>query len=219
MMKIKKFRLVPKQASYVNTNTLDDKILIPKIKSTGKKRKAVEKAHRVITNILKTNEIPQIAKTFGLGIVRVCCRTLKQLDNIGLILTKMVKFGLIQEVGMPLTYIYKMKTLVLFIKPTSPDATSKVESVFNACSFGYHHVVMEVHYPTRAANKTLTKCKDSSIDEAALCTEKPQPIEEETKLEPKEIAESDKVSVAKDYIILGLSVIVSCFIFWHIHGY
>ena len=40
------------------------------------KRKAVERAHVSITKILERNGIPRVAKAFGIGIVRVCCRTM-----------------------------------------------------------------------------------------------------------------------------------------------
>jgi hypothetical protein len=91
-----------------------------------------------------------VKKAYGSGIIRVCCRTVIQLNNITLLLKELIDCELIEAIGMPLTYDYKMKTLVLFIKPTNPNASLKLDQVFEKCVFGYHHLIIEVQWPTAA---------------------------------------------------------------------
>jgi hypothetical protein len=119
------------------------------------KRIAVEKAHNSISQLLEHYYIPQVKKVFGTGIIRVCCRTVPQLDNIPLILHELIKFHLIEEIGMPLEYSYKMKSLVLFLKPRSEPASSKLDRVFQRCTFAYHHLVVEVLHPNTATKVTF----------------------------------------------------------------
>merc|ERR1712096_81462 len=62
---------------------------------------------------------------------------------------------LIEEVGMPLKYSYKMKTLVLFIKPTNMDSQEKLDREFQTSSFGYHHFV--INSDVKISEKETTK--------------------------------------------------------------
>jgi len=44
---------------------------------------------------------------------------------------------------------------VLFIKPTNPDASLKLDEVFEKCVFGYHHLIIEVQWPTAAVQAAV----------------------------------------------------------------
>merc|ERR1711964_239477 len=61
------------------------------------------------------------------------------------------------KIGMPSEYNYKMKTLVLFLKPTNAESSTMMDKVFQQCNFGYSHVVIEVPYPTTAAKNVFEK--------------------------------------------------------------
>jgi len=119
------------------------------------KRNAVKRAYSSFCQLLKEFNIPCVKTTFGLGIVRVCCRSVVQLDNITPIMKVLVEAHLIEEVGMPLEYSYKMKSLVLFLKPTDMEASMHLDQVFEICSFEYHHLVTDVKHPTTAKKEKI----------------------------------------------------------------
>merc|ERR1711964_898159 len=121
------------------------------------KRNAVKLAFTEVQKQAKLGNVPCVKKAFGQGIVRVCCRNIVQLENIPIILEKLMEFKLIEEIGMPLEYNYKMKTLVLFLKPTNVESSTMMDKVFQQCNFGYSHVVIEVPYPTTAAKNVFEK--------------------------------------------------------------
>jgi hypothetical protein len=133
------------------------------------KRNAVKNAYCSLRQMLKQFNIPCVNETFGEGIIRVCCRTVVQLDHITVIMTEFLKAHLIEEVKMPLKYSYKMRSLVLFLKPANILKSSmKLDYVFQKSSFQYHHLVIDIEppeYPTfgaaaaasAAASKTVKK--------------------------------------------------------------
>lgn len=130
------------------------------------KRLAVHSAYYSLREIFHEFNIPCVKRTFGTGIVRICCRSLIQLDNITLIMKELLEGDLIEEIGMPLEYAYKMKTLVLFIKPTDFASTEKLAELFENSSFHYHHIVINVKRFTfleeenskKTTNLPKTKC-------------------------------------------------------------
>jgi len=117
------------------------------------KRIAVKTAHVSLLKTLKEFNIPCVNQTFGLRIVRVCCRSVVQLDNIAFILKELLKYHLIEEVRMPLEYCYKMRSLVLFLKSVDLESHTIVERVFQKCLFKYHYNLIEIKYPEAAAEK------------------------------------------------------------------
>jgi len=125
------------------------------------KRNAVENAYSSFRQILKEFNIPCVKKTFGPGIVRVCCRSVVQLENITLIMKDILKQHLIEEIGMPLEYSYKMKSIVLFMKPTDKESSMEIDRIFQNCSFEYHHLVFDVEYPDTVARNTFEVCESS----------------------------------------------------------
>jgi len=130
------------------------------------KRITVNIAYYSLREIFHEFNIPCVKRTFGTGIVRICCRSLIQLDNITLIMKELLEGDLIEEIGMPLEYAYKMKTLVLFIKPTDFASTEKLAELFENSSFHYHHIVINVKRFTfleeknskKTTNLPKTKC-------------------------------------------------------------
>jgi len=125
------------------------------------KRMNVKNTHDGLRKICEEFGIPIVKKTFGKNIVRVCCRSVIQLQNIVFIIKQLVNSNLIQEIGMPLEYDYQMRTLVLFIKPVNDFASTAaaMNDVFNQNFLQYRHHVIEVDYPTFEANKIFKKEK------------------------------------------------------------
>jgi len=117
------------------------------------KRIAVENAHSSLRQILHEFNIPCVKETFGLGIVRVCCRSVVQLENITLIMKELLAAHLIEEVRMPLEYSYKMSSLVLFLKPVDIQSNKILGRVFKACIFKYHHIVVNIEDPAEEEEK------------------------------------------------------------------
>jgi len=117
------------------------------------KRIAVENAHSSLRQILEEFNIPCVKETFGSGIVRVCCRSVVQLENITLIMKELLKAHLIEEVRMPLEYAYKMGSLVLFLNPVDIQSNKILDRVFKTCLFKYHHTVVDIEYPAEEDEK------------------------------------------------------------------
>lgn len=128
------------------------------------KKVAVKNTHDSLRKILTKFNIPLVQKTFGKRIVRVCCRTVIQLENITVILQELIKSNLVEEIGMPLEHSYNLKSLVLFLKPSDIESSLKLDHVFKACSFGYHHLLLDVEYPTVAAKEILKKKTNPADD-------------------------------------------------------
>lgn len=85
--------------------------------------------------------------------MRVCCRTIQQLDNIAAILKEVMKFDFIMEIGMPLEYFYKMKSLVLFIKPKNKHLANSIVRVF----YRYPNMIVETKDPSVSTEKKLNE--------------------------------------------------------------
>jgi len=111
------------------------------------KRIAVKIAHSSLCQILKEFNIPCVEQKLGSGYVRVCCRSILQLDNIPLIIKELIKTHLIKEIGMPLEYSYKMKSLVLFLKPPDIESSIKIVKKLQKCSIKYSYLVNGMKYP------------------------------------------------------------------------
>jgi len=121
------------------------------------KRISVESSHASLRKILSEYNIPLVKKTFGTKIVRVCCRTIDQIKNIPLIIKELIQCNLIKEIGMPLEYAYKMKSLLLFLKPVNVQLHKKLDHVFEEHPLKFYHLVIDVEYSTVAANEILKK--------------------------------------------------------------
>jgi hypothetical protein len=111
---------------------------------------AVENIYASLFHTILTEfNIPVVKKTFGQGIMRVCCTTNEQLENMNSIMKTLLEFHLIEEIGMPL---HKMP-LVLFLKPVNIESSMKVGQIFQECSFEYHDVVADVEYAIPATQE------------------------------------------------------------------
>jgi len=135
-----------------------------KVKPIPVKRIAVRKAYREIREVSAEFKVPCVKKTVDEKIVRVCCRTIKHLDNIGMIIKELMKLDLIMEIGMPLEYSYKMKSLVLFIKPKTKSLI--IEKVFQKCTVRYPYCTVVDEDPSVAAEKKLNELEvNDSVQE------------------------------------------------------
>jgi len=128
-----------------------------KVKPIPVKRNAVRKAYNNVRKVSAEFEVPCVKKTFGEKIVRVSCRTIEQLDNIAIILKLLMKFDFIMEIGMPLEYSYKMKSLLLFIKPKHNSLSNSIAKVFQKCTVDYPLFIIEDEHTSVAAEKKLNE--------------------------------------------------------------
>jgi hypothetical protein len=119
-------------------------------------------------------------------VVRICSRTIGQLESTNSILQELLQHNYIKEVGMPLNYAYKMKSLVLFIKPFDANCSEKIESKFKKSGLNFHITVFDVIDPhQKNKNKSQTpddepkiKIKKMEAQPTAKVLEKIQQIEE-----------------------------------------
>jgi len=125
------------------------------------KKNAVKSACVAVHKLSRELNIPVVKKAFGKGIVRVCVRTMVQLNEIPQIVKELIKFNLIQEIGMPLEFSYKMKSLLLFVKPVDLKSSIEICHVLKASSSQYRYIVIDVGYPTEAAQEILEESMEN----------------------------------------------------------
>jgi len=65
----------------------------------------------------------------------------------------LMTFDFIMEIGMPLEYSYKMKSLVLFMKPKHNSSSNSITKVFEKCVFGYRCLIVQAKDPSVVAEK------------------------------------------------------------------
>jgi len=147
------------------------------------KRDCVRKAHYHITKSLQHFKIPQVKTSSGLRIVRICCRTPAQLQNIVPLLSQLMKQKLVVEIGMPLKYEYKMKSLVLFIKPTNIITSMQIELFLKKSVFNYHVSVKDIKPPEFGL-------RDSVVNEIKNCV-----LQKESSSEANASGNSKKISI------------------------
>jgi hypothetical protein len=111
------------------------------------------------------------------------------LNNISFIIKELLTFGLIKEIGMPLQYDYKMKTLVLFIKPTDVEAMTKLDHVFQRCNFGYSHLVINVGPEIEELPKSKAKSNSPEKPHVQDFHKRKEVLSAVTKVHFKETAE------------------------------
>lgn len=136
-------------------------ILSKKRKQQFLKRDCVRIAHYQITKSLRHFTIPQVSNSTGHRIVRVCCRTTEQLQNIVPLLSQLMKKKIVLEVGMPLIYEHKMKSLVLFIKPTNVASSMEIEAILKRSEHGYHVSVKDIMPKISKKGNPLEAIEDS----------------------------------------------------------
>jgi hypothetical protein len=171
-----------------------------KSKTFPVKRIAVHNAYDKVREVAAEFKVPCVKKTFGNSIVRVSCRTIQQLDNIGSILEKLMTVDFIMEIGMPLEYSYKMKSLVLFIKPKNEPISNSIENVFQKCKFCYRHFIIEVEHPSVAADKFFKELEtNNSVQEGTKVATIPQ---NGTKISIFKSAEEEKREMEQLYTIV-----------------
>merc|ERR1712096_146431 len=139
------------------------------------KRIAVHNAYDKVRQVAAAFNIPCVKKTFGSTIVRASCRTIPQLDKIGSILEELMTFNFIIEIGIPLEYSYKMKSLVLFINAKNKRIGNSIKNVFEESKLDYRHFMIKVENPSVAAEKVLKEQEtNNSVQEEAKVARIPQ---------------------------------------------
>jgi hypothetical protein len=124
--------------------------------------------------------------------VRVLCRTIPQLDIIGTILEELMKSDFIMEIGMPLVYSYKMKSLVIFIKPkpNDKDRANSIEKVFQNCTVEYSTFILETDTPPVST-------------EIKFNEEMNQPVQEEERLPADVVSNSSTPSRSSSFATIS----------------
>jgi hypothetical protein len=184
-----------------------------KPKTIPVKRIAVHNAYNNVREVSAEFKVPCVKKTFGKEIVRVCCRTIKQLDTIAVILKHLMKVDFIIEIGMPLEYSYKMKTLVLFIKPKNKKISKSIKNVFEKFTVHYPASIVETVHPAVAAEKVLKELiANGSLQEAATIAQNIRilPAAEEMGNDSEELCHSKLLLFLK----IGL-IFFSLFLIFH----
>lgn len=168
------------------------------------KRITVHYAHTSVSQLMITHGVRLIQKTHGKGVVRICARTVPQLRNTATILYPLINENLIEEVGMPLKYAYKMKSLVLFIKPQDQKATEIIESRFRNSGFNYHITVFDVKNPYLKEEEALKKPKAIKIEETN------DEVPSVNQVLPKHsVKAADEVHIEEKYHFVLMGVIIS----------
>jgi hypothetical protein len=151
--------LLPRQDFvYKKKSTIKKRLKSSKIKLPGR-RISVKYAHACVSKELHQAKIPHLKKTHGKNVVRIICRTSIQLQNLNPILKQIIQHKYIEEIGMPLNWIYTMKQLVVFIKPFDAKCSKKIEDKFRNSGFNFHVTVFDVEN-TCAKNEKLFKIPD-----------------------------------------------------------
>merc|ERR1711964_747716 len=106
------------------------------------KRNAVKMAYRQLLEQFEEFSISHVKTVFGEKLIRICCRTFEQLQNISAIMKSIFQNNLIEEVGMPLEHSYKMKTLVMFVRPVDERSRNEILFFFtqNVYNFTIHQI-------------------------------------------------------------------------------
>jgi hypothetical protein len=114
------------------------------------KRNLVKNTYYSLREIFEEFNVPCVEKVCGTGIVRISVRNRSQLENIASIMNELLELSLIAEVGIPMEYSNRYKSIMLFLQPVNIMATNKVHQVFQESLFQFNHVVLNIH-PTKAA--------------------------------------------------------------------
>lgn len=149
----------PRQDSLYKKQSTNKKQFKTKKKKMPFKRMAVKYAHASVARELRQAKVPHVLKAHGKDVVRIICRTVVQLQNLNTILKEFIQHNHIEEIGMPLYWAYKMKQLVLFIKPINVKFSKEIENKFKNSGLHFHITVFDVKNPY-AKNKNSSKTLD-----------------------------------------------------------
>jgi hypothetical protein len=195
--------------NYGNQNTWQ------KIPETfGAKRIALHESYKKVRKVAAEFNVSCVKTAFGDEIVRVCCRTIEQLDNIGSILEELMKVDFIMEIGMPFEYFYEMNRLVLLIKPKDNKFSNSIEHAIKERNLGSAYVTVEEKDPSIAAEKFLKELEtNNSVQEREKVPTIPQ---NRTKMSLRESAAEKKREIKKLHTILLMLTINFIFLLLYI---
>lgn len=128
------------------------------------KRSAVRTAYYELLKLFQQFNIPHMQEVSGIVLVRICCRTFDQLNDIASA-TKII-FGrdIISEIGMPLEHNYKFKTLVLYLKPIDESSSNQIYDFFTQRNCNYNVLLVNSSQsPTRKNSSTSSETPNSTL--------------------------------------------------------
>jgi hypothetical protein len=169
------------------------------------RRLAVKYAHGCVSRQLHRAKIPHLKRTHGNDVVRIICRTRIQLQHLNAVFKEIIQHKYIEEIGMPLHWAYKMKQLVVFIKPFDAKCSKKIEDKFKNCGLNFHITVFDVKNPY-AKDENTSKIPD---DESKTKNLKAKPVTKIEKVKPITGASCD----TKKDIYLFLELVIKIFVF------
>lgn len=143
------------------------------VRPLSKKIVAVQKAHAKLSSFFRLFRVRHVNRVFGPGLVRVCSRTIIQIDGLPAMFHYIASKNWVHEIGMPVDCGGNMKSLVMFIKPVNVDAGRNIESFFKQSFAGYKVVTVDIDTKVPEVN-TLSKFEESKqlLSQAAYVKEK-----------------------------------------------
>jgi hypothetical protein len=101
------------------------------------KRNAVRDTYNKLLELFGKFHVTHEKRVFGKELIRICCRTFEQLRDIDSRMKIILEANLVAEIGLPIEYKYKMKTLVIYIKPIDTKSKIKIRDVFKNSTVAY----------------------------------------------------------------------------------
>jgi hypothetical protein len=101
------------------------------------KRCAVRTAYDGLLKVFQEYKFHHTKRVSGVALVRVCCRTFDQLEDVSSATEMVFQKNLIAEIGMPLEHSYRMKTLVMYLKPVDAQSSIEIYNIFNQRTCAY----------------------------------------------------------------------------------
>lgn len=130
--------------------------------ATPTKRSAVRIAYNRLLKLFQEFNIDHVKTTSGDGLIRICCRTFEQLADIPSLIKIIFQKNLIVEIGMPIKHSFKMKTLVMHLKPVDLKSRIEIHNIFDQAFCQYNVLLLNPH------SKSSTPCVIPTIQRLNL---------------------------------------------------
>jgi len=130
---------------------------------TQSKRSAVRIAHNELLKLFQEFNITHVNEVSGAALIRICCRTFDQLQDISSATKIILQKNLITKIGMPTKHNYKFKTLVLYLKPIDVASSIEIYNLLLQRSCDYLvTLVNSLQNHTKEKSSTIKITKDTS---------------------------------------------------------
>jgi len=116
------------------------------------KRCAVQTAYNEILKLFQEFKIHHVKEVSGTRIIRICCRSFAQLKDIPCAMKIIFPKKLVAEIGMPLKYEYKFKTMVMHLKLIDGSSKNEIYDFFTRRSCDYFLTLVNSPETQMAAN-------------------------------------------------------------------